>query len=178
MSETSFPSLNSNSDKIALMEGTRSHTYSEVNERINLFAAGVLGEKEDLKEERIAFFLPASLDYVTAMHGVWRAGGIAVPLNVASAVSELDHYLTCANVTRMVAGLQYHDSLRDLCNSLEIELLSVDNVLATTAKKLPVIAPERRAMMLFTSGTTNKPKGVVSTHKTISAQITLSLIHI
>ena len=172
MSETSFPSLNSNSDKIALMEGTRSHTYSEVNERINLFAAGVLGEEEDLKEERIAFFLPASLDYVTAMHGVWRAGGIAVPLNVASAVSELDHYLTCANVTRMVAGLQYHDSLRDLCNSLEIELLSVDNVLATTTKKLPVIAPERRAMMLFTSGTTNKPKGVVSTHKTISAQIT------
>ena len=172
MSETSFPSLNSNSDKIALMEGTRSHTYSEVNERINLFAAGVLGEEEDLKEERIAFFLPASLDYVTAMHGVWRAGGIAVPLNVASAVSELDHYLTCANVTRMVAGLQYHDSLRDLCNSLEIELLSVDNVLTTTAKKLPVIAPERRAMMLFTSGTTNKPKGVVSTHKTISAQIT------
>ena len=172
MSETSFPSLNSKSDKIALTEGTRSHTYSEVNERINLFAAGVLGEEEDLKEERIAFFLPASLDYVTAMHGVWRAGGIAVPLNVASAVSELDHYLTCANVTRMVAGLQYHDSLRDLCNSLEIELLSVDDVLATTAKKLPVIALERRAMMLFTSGTTNKPKGVVSTHKTISAQIT------
>ena len=172
MSETSFPSLNSNSDKIALMEGTRSHTYSEVNERINLFAAGVLGEEEDLKEERIAFFLPASLDYVTAMHGVWRAGGIAVPLNVASAVSELDHYLTCANVTRMVAGVHYHDSLRDLCNSLEIELLSVDDVLATIAKKLPVIAPERRAMMLFTSGTTNKPKGVVSTHKTISAQIT------
>ena len=172
MSETSFPFLNSNSNKIALMEGTKSHTYSEVNERINLFAAGVLGEEEDLKEERIAFFLPASLDYVTAMHGVWRAGGIAVPLNVASAVSELDHYLTCANVTRMVAGLQYHDSLRDLCNSLEIELLSVDDVLATIAKKLPVIAPERRAMMLFTSGTTNKPKGVVSTHKTISAQIT------
>ena len=172
MSETSFPSLNNNSNKIALMEGTRSHTYSEVNERINLFAAGVLGEEEDLKEERIAFFLPAGLDYVTAMHGVWRAGGIAVPLNVASAVSELDHYLTCANVTRMVAGVHYHDSLRDLCNSLEIELLSVDDVLATTAKKLPVIAPERRAMMLFTSGTTNKPKGVVSTHKTISAQIT------
>ena len=172
MSETSFPSLNSKSDKIALIEDSMSHTYSQVNERINLFAAGVLGEEEDLKEERIAFFLPASLDYVTAMHGVWRAGGIAVPLNVASAVSELDHYLTCANVTRMVAGVHYHDSLRDLCNSLEIELLSVDDVLATTAKKLPVIAPERRAMMLFTSGTTNKPKGVVSTHKTISAQIT------
>ena len=113
MSETSFPSLNSKSDKVALMEDTRSHTYSEVNERISLFAAGVLGEEEDLKEERIAFFLPASLDYVTAMHGVWRAGGIAVPLNVASAVSELDHYLTCANVTRMVCLLYTSPSPRD-----------------------------------------------------------------
>ena len=44
--------------------------------------------------------------------------------------------------------------------------------MATTAAELPEISEDRRAMMLFTSGTTNKPKGVVSTHKTIKAQIT------
>ena len=172
MSDTLFPFFNSNSDKVALVEGENKHTYSEVNARINLFSSGILGAKEDLNEERIAFFLPASLDYVTAMHGVWRAGGIAVPLNVASAVSELDHYLTCANVTRLIAGTQYHDSLKGLCNSLQIELLSVSDVMAEEPRALPLINPERRAMMLFTSGTTNKPKGVVSTHKTICAQIT------
>ena len=172
MSDTLFPFFNSKSDKVALVEGENKHTYSEVNDRINLFSSGILGAKEDLNEERIAFFLPASLDYVTTMHGVWRAGGIAVPLNVASAVSELDHYLTCANVTRLIAGTQYHDSLKGLCNSLQIELLSVSDVMAEEPKALPLINPERRAMMLFTSGTTNKPKGVVSTHKTICAQIT------
>ena len=172
MSDTLFPFFNSNSDKVALVEGENKHTYSEVNDRINLFSSGILGAKEDLNEERIAFFLPASLDYVTTMHGVWRAGGIAVPLNVASAVSELDHYLTCANVTRLIAGTQYHDSLKGLCNSLQIELLSVSDVMAEETRALPLINPERRAMMLFTSGTTNKPKGVVSTHKTICAQIT------
>ena len=172
MSDTLFPFFNSNSDKVALVEGENKHTYSEVNARINLFSSGILGAKEDLNEERIAFFLPASLDYVTTMHGVWRAGGIAVPLNVASAVSELDHYLTCANVTRLIAGTQYHDSLKGLCNSLQIELLSVSDVMAEEPRALPLINPERRAMMLFTSGTTNKPKGVVSTHKTICAQIT------
>ena len=172
MSDTLFPFFNSNSDKVALVEGENKHTYSEVNDRINLFSSGILGAKEDLNEERIAFFLPASLDYVTTMHGVWRAGGIAVPLNVASAVSELDHYLTCANVTRLIAGTQYHDSLKELCNSLQIELLSVSDVMAEEPRALPLINPERRAMMLFTSGTTNKPKGVVSTHKTICAQIT------
>ena len=172
MSDTLFPFFNSNSDKVALVEGENKHTYSEVNDRINLFSSGILGDKEDLNEERIAFFLPASLDYVTTMHGVWRAGGIAVPLNVASAVSELDHYLTCAKVTRLIAGTEYHESLEELCKSLEIELLSVSEVMAEEPRALPLINPERRAMMLFTSGTTNKPKGVVSTHKTICAQIT------
>ena len=172
MSEVPFPCLYNESDKTALVEGDASYSYAEVNGRINRFATGLLNGAGDLNEERIAFFLPASLDYVTTMHGVWRAGGIAVPLNVASAVAELDHYLTCASVTRMIANAEHQESLRDLCASLDIELLSVDDVLADEAGALPEIDPGRRAMMLFTSGTTNKPKGVVSTHKTIRAQIT------
>ncbi len=172
MSNESFPQLRNDNDRIALVEGDQSFSYGEVNERIDRFATGLLGDKQDLQEERVAFFIPASLDYVTVMHGVWRAGGIAVPLNVASAVSELDHYLTCASVTRMVANGEYQDSLRELCATLNIELVSVENVLAENAGALPAIDDDRRAMMLFTSGTTNKPKGVVSTHKTIKAQIT------
>ena len=172
MAVEAFPHLKDGNEKIALVEGDVSHSYADVNARIERFATGLLGDKTDLEEERIAFFIPASLDYVTAMHGVWRAGGIAVPLNVACAVSELDHYLTCASVTRMIANGEYQESLKDLCAELNIELMSVEDVLAETAGSLPELDENRRAMMLFTSGTTNKPKGVVSTHKTIVAQIT------
>lgn len=172
MSTESFPNLKEGNNKIALVEGDKSYTYAEVDARINRCATGLLGGNSDLEEERIAFFLPASLDYVTVMHGVWRAGGIAVPLNVASAVAELDHYLSCASVTRLVTNDHYLESLKALCNSLNVELLTVDQVVADAAGALPEIGLERRAMMLFTSGTTNKPKGVVSTHKTIRAQIT------
>jgi len=168
MAINSFPSLRNENDKVALVDGDNSHSYSEINLRINRFATGLLNGETDLEEERIAFFIPASLDYVTTMHGIWRAGGIAVPLNVASAVTELDHYLTCASVTRMVAYDEHQESLRELCDSLNIQLLSVEDILADEASKLPEILPERRAMILFTSGTTNKPKGVVSTHKTIA----------
>lgn len=172
MSADSFPQLRNDNSKTALVEGDRHFSYAEVNTRINKFASGILGGKPDLDEERIAFFIPASVDYVTAMHGVWRAGGIAVPLNVASAVAELDHYLSCASVTRLIANEEYQDSLEGLCQRLDIELLSVADVMQETVSELPNIALERRAMMLFTSGTTNKPKGVVCTHKTIQAQIT------
>ncbi len=172
MQTGSFPQLYDDNPRTALVDDDQKVSYGELNQRINRFATGLLGKNADLQEERIAFFIPASLDYVTVMHGIWRAGGIAVPLNVASAVSELDHYLSNASVTRMIANGKYRDSLVDLCAELNIELLSVEEVIADAAGKLPEIPAERRAMMLFTSGTTNKPKGVVSTHKTISAQIT------
>ena len=172
MQQNSFPNLVDGNDKTSLVDGDNKYSYSEVNECVNRFASGLLGDKTDLNEERVAFFIPASLDYVTTMHGIWRAGGIAVPLNVASAVAELEHYLSCASVTRMIANGSYQDSLRELCAEMNIELLSVEDVMAEQAGSLPEILPERRAMMLFTSGTTNKPKGVVSTHKTVQAQIT------
>lgn len=172
MSENNFPHLNNDNDKTALVEGEQSFSYADLNRRIDRFATGLLRDGADLKEERVAFFIPASVDYVTTLHGIWRAGGIAVPLNVASAVAELEHYLSCASVTRMIANGEYQESLKTLCGDMNIELMSVEDVLADEADSLPEIAEERRAMMLFTSGTTNKPKGVVSTHKTIRAQIT------
>ena len=138
----SFPSFINENKKIALVDGDNSHSYSEINLRINRFATGLLNGETDLEEERIAFFIPASLDYVTTMHGIWRAGGIAVPLNVASAVTELDHYLTSASVTRMVANDEHQESLRELCDTLNIQLLSVEDILADEASKLPGILPE------------------------------------
>jgi len=59
-----------------------------------------------------------------------------------------------------------------VCDRLSIELLSVDEVLANEIGELPDIAASRRGMILFTSGTTSKPKGVVINHNAIRAQIT------
>ncbi|EED33386.1 AMP-dependent synthetase and ligase [gamma proteobacterium NOR5-3] len=167
----SFPELRGDNSKIALVEFDQEFSYAQLNYRAKCIASGLLGDSSDLAEERIAFFLPASMDYVATMHGVWRAGGIAVPLNVASAVTELEHYLGSASVTRLIAGAEHRESLVDLCAQLGIDLLGVTDVLREELAELPALAPERRAMILFTSGTTSKPKGVVSTHKTIQAQI-------
>lgn len=168
----SFHHLNDDHSKIALIEGNISTSYSDLHVRINCMATNLLDGKSDLNEERVAFLMPASLNYVTMLFGVWRAGGIAVPLNVSSALPELEHALTCAEVTRVVADGEYSENISGLCKKLNIKLSSVKDILTDKSGTLPEISVDRRAMILFTSGTTNKPKGVVSTHKNIRAQIT------
>ena len=167
-----FPSLVYGNSKTALVHAGAHHAFEAVNTRIDRFATGLLAGSSDLKEARIAMLIPASLDYVTTLHGIWRAGGIAVPLNAASAETEIAHALNNAGVSRVIASQTHIEKVKSLCEHLSIELVSIDQVLAETSGKLPTISPNRRAMMLFTSGTTAKPKGVVTTHKAIHAQIT------
>ena len=177
---THFTRLIAENHKTALVDAGAQYSYGEVNARIERFAAGLLAGSDDLNEERVAILLPASLDYVTALHGVWRAGGIAIPLNTASAEIELEHYLSSTGVTRLVTGPGQWRSVQGLCARLRIELLAVADVLAdapgrarvSNTRRLPAIPAGRRAMILFTSGTTGKPKGVVMTHRAIRAQIT------
>jgi len=158
-------------DKVALVEGDKAFTYAQVDSRIGQFARGLLAGRSDLEEARVAFLIPAGVDYVTALHGVWRAGGIAIPLNVASAESEWEHCLTSAGVTQVIADEQTLGAVEGLCSRLSIPVATVSNTQTDSLSRLPKLSPTRRAMIVFTSGTTSKPKGAVTTHGNIAAQI-------
>jgi malonyl-CoA/methylmalonyl-CoA synthetase len=172
MADVFFPPLRDGNEQIALREGASQYSYGELETRVQRLAGGLLVGREDLQEERIAFLIPASVDYVTVMLAVWRAGAIAVPLNVASATVELEHYLGSAGVRRLIVNPgEQNPALEDLCASLGIAQVTVASLLAQAPAALPAIAPTRRALMIFTSGTTSKPKGVISTHDNLRAQI-------
>lgn len=175
--QSSFPKLTASNHDTALIIGDDSITYACLHERIEHFAGGLIAERGDLSEERIAFLMPGSLDYVTTLLGIWKAGGIAIPLSVSSAIPELQHALSAAAVTRIIVGREHREKLRELCLTLAIPMVSTEEVVNVDSdrhlsRSFPVIDADRRAMILFTSGTTNKPKGVVTTHGNICAQIT------
>ncbi|MDE0129570.1 MAG: acyl-CoA synthetase [Gammaproteobacteria bacterium] len=174
MAIEAFPALHEANDRVALIDGESSWSYRELNARIDRCAAGLLNGKNDLHEERVAVFAPAGLDYVTALHGVWRAGGIAVPLNVGATAPEIEYYFRKAGVTRVIASRQQLVATDPVCRRLSMEVLEVNDLLGTSRQQRPLPAVERSrpAMIVFTSGTTSKPKGAVITHKAILAQVT------
>jgi len=166
-----FERARSYGNERALLCGERSHTYSELLASSAAVASALLGESDDLEEARVAFFVPAGFEYVAVQWGVWRAGGIAVPLNVSAVEPEIEHVLDDAQIAVLVAPRSLRDRVDGLCRKLDIEVLEVEDALGIEPRPLPPLSSDRRAMMLYTSGTTSKPKGVVTTHANNQAQV-------
>lgn len=178
MSNWLFKHINNDNADPALIMGEQTLSYRELNDKIESVAHQLLAGAADLNEKTIAMYLPASFDYVIALHGIWRSGGIAVPLNINCVLSELEYYLTTAQVEIFISAEEYLDDLLPLVAGLSIEIITIEQLLVADAlssvhrvRQLPMIDEQRRGMILFTSGTTNKPKGVVNTHGNLAAQI-------
>jgi malonyl-CoA/methylmalonyl-CoA synthetase len=148
------------------------YTYGDLVSASARVAAALLEGAEDLQEARIASLIPARFEYAAAQWGVWRAGGIAVPLSVGAAEPELEHVLGDAGVRVLLASERAEETLAPLCERLGVRVLAVEDALDAGAGPLPRVTADRRAMILYTSGTTSKPKGVVTTHSNIEAQVT------
>jgi malonyl-CoA/methylmalonyl-CoA synthetase len=118
-------------------------------------------------------------DYVAVILGIWRAGGIAVPLSPTHPAPELEYVLDDTGAEAVVADKANEMRVKPLATARDawfvrsadaIEGTGADSILHSLPAALGV-GEARRAMILYTSGTTNRPKGVVTTHGNLRAQI-------
>ena len=156
----------------AIISRNREYSYDELHRRSDGFASVLLEGKTDLEEERVAFLADPSFEYTSIQWGIWKAGGIAVPLCVLHPLSSIKHVLSDTTCRHVIIERKFQEFLKPLIDELGIQTIVIDDVSAKHNTKLPDLAPDRRAMILYTSGTTNLPKGVVTTHENIEAQIT------
>lgn len=159
-------------DRVAIQSANGTFTYRELVDASASVAGELLVGADDLDEARVAFLVPPGERYVQTQWGIWRAGGIAVPLSLSAVKKELEHALLDSQADTVVVANEMAERVAPMCDRHGLRCLLAGDVPGASYLALPDVAPDRRAMILYTSGTTSQPKGVVTTHACIQAQIT------
>ncbi len=161
--------------RIAIISAGQSYSYTYLISKSTELAHFLLRGRTDLNGARIAFLMPPSFEYTALMWAIWRAGGIAVPLCEKHPLAALTYVIEDTQAECLVYSKEFKNKLEPLSEkvtySFDFEEAQSQNITLDLA-----IKNERSALILYTSGTTGNPKGVVTTHQNIEAQIT-SLTH-
>jgi malonyl-CoA/methylmalonyl-CoA synthetase len=150
-----------------------SYNYQTLLSNAQALASSLLHENIDLNEARVAFMANPGFEYVTMQWAIWQAGGIVVPLCISYPLPSLQYVLENTQANIIITTAEFEQLIAPLAIALKAQLIvySAKNFTKNNNINLPNLATNRRAMILFTSGTTNLPKGVVTTHANIEAQV-------
>jgi len=153
--------------RAALLDSTGTLTYSQLLQRSEAAAIHLLQGRSDLEGTRVAVLLGADANFVVAQWAIWRAGGVCVPLSLHATAAEWDHVLRDARVEQVLTSPVLEPRISALAGQLGIAVVQPGSARGV----LPEVTESRPATILYTSGTTSRPKGVVITHANQRAQI-------
>lgn len=153
-------------ERVALVVGESEYHYLDLLAASERMARFLLRGRTDLEEARVVLLAPPGLAYVAAQWGIWRAGGVVVPLALAHPTAELVSFFEDADPELVLLHPGTEKKARPAAEACGVAWARVDDALGSIPDPLPlpVIDESRRAHIIYTSGTTGRPKGVVTTH--------------
>lgn len=169
-------------DKAAIVFEDKRYTFSQLNERVNRLANGLLklGVK---KGDRIAFLQVNCNQCVETYFAVAKTGAIYLPLNFRVKEKELNYMLNTAEATTFIIGERYIPMIKSMQPELKYlkHFISIENkhddmlyyediIKSSPADEVVTeIDEDETTILLFTAGTTGFPKGVMLSHNSFSS---------
>ncbi|MFT3761943.1 MAG: amino acid adenylation domain-containing protein [Pseudoxanthomonas sp.] len=160
-------------EAVAIVDGAHRLTYAELNRRANRLAHHLcdLGVRPD---DRVALYLPRSLEMVVGVLAALKAGAAYVPLDPTYPVDRLGFTLSDSRPAALLTQPGMETDWRELLQGNAATFPVLDMAAAEPAwssapeHDLPCaetgVTPRHLAYVLYTSGSTGKPKGVAMPH--------------
>ncbi len=152
-------------EREALICDEHSVSYRELARRASV-TASYLSDKGIAKGERVGILADNCRQYPVLLHALWQIGAVACPMSVRfprEAVADMLDSIGCCTLVTMGGpfGLERSSSMRRL-DMAEVVSARPDD--SNHRSDEPPFDLERPATVMFTSGTTNQPKGVLHTY--------------
>lgn len=156
----------------ALIFGEQALTYQDLNTHANQIA-WVLHRQGIQPGQRVALLLPNGLEMAEIYFGIAKAGVVGVPLNLRWAPPEIAYAIRDAEVSLIVSDPELQPILSQLdLDQTEVLYTGVQGTWTDRVAQAPpsepdfyVVQEEDPWVLVYTSGTTGKPKGAIRSHR-------------
>lgn len=154
--------------KTALIDADRQHSWSQTDERARRLA-NVLLERGLQPGDRVVVIARNCIEWPEISFGLSYAGLIAVPANIRLAPGEVTHILNDSGASAAIVHSDQHDRFAPVLKALGPLIIGDDyeRRLAAASPAAPECPtrPDDLAVILYTSGTTGRAKGVMHSHR-------------
>lgn len=159
--------------RVALRGSGRELTYAALRDAA-ASVAGAVAAAGVASGDRVLLLAPSVPDFAAVYYGLLTGGAVVVTANTMSTQTELEYVLKDADCSLVIAWQDDDAAARAATSALDLPCWSVGPGLDQLPKARPVSGPLERALgdtavILYTSGTTGRPKGAEITHGNLRA---------